>query len=166
MRITDDLEICSLRCRLEVSVVRAETPSVLMREVHDECALVSPSIVSILITESRAASRSDKRARERTRVAIRRDDHWPMPAALCVTLITNPAFLRPEYGRHLGPAPSGGALCFPSVEVGRMAPLVDLGIHIGRTAQHLSTRCKDAPPLDRSLWFALKRPIERCLEEL
>jgi hypothetical protein len=47
-----------------------------------------------------------------------------------------------------------------------MAPLVDLGIHVGRTAQHLSTRSENATPLHSRLRFAFKRPIERCLEEL
>jgi len=47
-----------------------------------------------------------------------------------------------------------------------MAPLVDLGIDVGRAAQHLSMRCENALALDRDLRFAFKRPVERCLEEL
>jgi hypothetical protein len=47
-----------------------------------------------------------------------------------------------------------------------MTPLVHLGVHVGRAAQHLAPRREDAPPADRCLRLALERPIDLALEEL
>src|SRR5690242_8042346 len=166
MRITDDLEICSSHCRFEVGVVRAKTTCALLRELGDKCPLVGAAVVYILITESGVAGSSDKFVRERTRVAIRRDVHWSMPAAPRISLLAEPALLCPENRCNVGPAPTGCPCRHPSVEVGRMAPLVDLRINVGTSAQHFSTWCEDAPAFDSSLWFAFERPIQVCLEEL
>ncbi|MBK8315024.1 MAG: hypothetical protein IPL01_13855 [Acidobacteria bacterium] len=64
------------------------------------------------------------------------------------------------------PAPSRSPGLDPSVEIGRMTPLVHLGVHVGRAAQHLAPRREDATSVDRSLRLALKRPIDLALEEL
>ena len=147
-------------------MVGAEPPPVLVRQLGNPRALVGVPVVPFLLPQPRTACRLDKELRQRASVAVRCDRHRPVATAARIPVLAEPALLLPKNGRDLAPAPTGGARLDPFVEVSRMAPLVDHGVHVRRAAQHLPARREDPSAHDRRLRLRFEVPVVVALEEL
>jgi hypothetical protein len=86
-------------------------------------------------------------------------------ATQSIRVITKPLLLLSEMRNNLVPAPAGSTRLYPFSKIGRMAPLMNLGIDVGRSAEHSPSWNIDLPTATIGLGLTLERPVEPALEE-
>ena len=166
VRVDQYLEVGPAHRGLEVGVVAAVALAVAVRELAHPGALEGLPVVVRLRAEAAGARCLDEGVGRPARVAVGRDHHRPVAAARRVAVVAQPALLGLEHRGDVAPAPAARARADPALEIGGVAPLVDLRIHVRRAAEHAAARGVDAHAARAGLRFAFQVPVQRSLEEL
>ncbi len=164
LSLPNHFQVCALHRRFQVSVESAEALTVFVRKLRQPSAFKSVAVVMRLISQACGARRRHKRLRQLMSVFVRRNHHRAAATARAVGFFAQPTFLFAKRRRDFFPAPAGSARRRPFVEIRRMTPLMNLSVHVRRTAQHLSARREDAPTIGGGLWLAFEIPIQLALE--
>jgi hypothetical protein len=165
MHLVEDAQVRARHGRSKQRMPGAEAASAALGDLTHPCARIGAAVIVCRTLDPRLAGRLDEGQRQGAGPASRLDGHRSQRAAMLGAVGAGPAFEAAEDRRHVGPGPAVETGSGPGVVVGRVAPLVDLGIHVRRPAEHLAARREDAPAAEFGLRFGLEGPVELAPEQ-